>query len=142
MKITRRSRKWLPWFHPLPSHISLTLLITIVTIRFQVDRFPVPYRFFSHFLDKWKGKSSSFSHSDYHCVKSVRIRSYSGPYFPAFGLNTERYKVSLRIQSECGKIRTRITRDTDTFHILYILALLQRLKTSSKPFYNFDKMAI
>ena len=24
-----------------------------------------------------------------HCVKSVRIRSYSGPYFPAFGLNTE-----------------------------------------------------
>ena len=31
----------------------------------------------------------------------------SGPYFPAFGLNTERYFVSLRIQSECGKIRTR-----------------------------------
>ena len=26
-----------------------------------------------------------------HCVKSVRIRSYSGPLFPAFGLNTERY---------------------------------------------------
>ena len=24
-------------------------------------------------------------------VKSVRIRSYSGPYFPAFRLNTERY---------------------------------------------------
>ena len=24
-----------------------------------------------------------------HCVKSVRILSYSGPYFPAFGLNTE-----------------------------------------------------
>ena len=23
-----------------------------------------------------------------HCVKNVRIRSYSGPYFPAFGLNT------------------------------------------------------
>ena len=32
-----------------------------------------------------------------HCVKSVRIRSYSGPCFPAFGLNTERYSVSLRI---------------------------------------------
>ena len=28
-------------------------------------------------------------------------------YFPAFGLNTERYEVTLRIQSECGKIRTR-----------------------------------
>ena len=32
---------------------------------------------------------------------------FSGPYFPAFGLNTERYEVSLRIQSECGKIRSR-----------------------------------
>ena len=51
-----------------------------------------------------------------HHVKSVRIRSYSGPYFPAFGLNTERYRLSLRIQSECGKIRTRITPNTDTFH--------------------------
>ena len=30
-----------------------------------------------------------------HCLKSVRIRSFSGPYFPAFGLNTERYSVSL-----------------------------------------------
>ena len=31
----------------------------------------------------------------------------SGPYFPAFGLNAERYQVFLRIQSECRKIRTR-----------------------------------
>ena len=23
----------------------------------------------------------------YHCVKSVRIRSFSGPHFPVFGLN-------------------------------------------------------
>ena len=27
----------------------------------------------------------------YHCLKSVRIRSFCGLYFPAFGLNTERY---------------------------------------------------
>ena len=32
---------------------------------------------------------------------------FSGPYFPTFALNTERYGVSLRIQSECGKIWTR-----------------------------------
>ena len=30
-------------------------------------------------------------------VKSVRIRSYSGPPFPAFGLNMESYSASLRI---------------------------------------------
>ena len=29
------------------------------------------------------------------------------PHFPAFGLNTERYEISLRIQSECGKTREK-----------------------------------
>ena len=37
------------------------------------------------------------------CMKRARIRSYSGPYFPVFGLNTERYSVYLCIQSECWK---------------------------------------
>ena len=36
--------------------------------------------------------------------------------FSAFGLNTETYRVSLRIQSERGKIRTRKTSNTDTFY--------------------------
>ena len=40
-------------------------------------------------------------------MKSVRIRRFSGQYFPAFGLNTERYFVSLRLKSECEKMRTR-----------------------------------
>ena len=29
---------------------------------------------------------------DQHCVKSVRIRSYSGSHFPAFGLNNSEYE--------------------------------------------------
>ena len=36
-------------------------------------------------------------------VKSARIWSFAVPYFPAFGLNAERYSVSLRMQSECRK---------------------------------------
>ena len=32
---------------------------------------------------------------------------FSDPYFPAFGLNTERYFVSLHTQSKCGKILTK-----------------------------------
>ena len=55
----------------------------------------------------------------YHSVKIVRIWRYSGMHFPTFGLNTERYRVSLRIQSECGKMRTRITPNTDAFHAVY-----------------------
>ena len=35
--------------------------------------------------------------SNIHCGKSVRIRSYPGPYFPA--LNTERYGVPLSVFS-------------------------------------------
>ena len=54
-------------------------------------------------------------------TKIVCIRSYSGLYCPAFGPKTERYSVSLRIQSECKKIRTRITTDTDTFHAVRCL---------------------
>ena len=42
-----------------------------------------------------------------HCVKSVQVRSYSGPYFPIFGLDTEIFAVNVFIQSEYGKIQTR-----------------------------------
>ena len=52
------------------------------------------------------------------CVKSVCIRSYSGLHLPRFGMKTEGYEVSLRIQSECGKIRTRTIPNTDTFHAM------------------------
>ena len=56
---------------------------------------------------------------NFHCVKSVLIRSYSGPYFPAFGLNTERYGVSLRIHCECREIWTIITPNTDSFYAVF-----------------------
>ena len=42
-------------------------------------------------------------------VTAWRVSKYgvfSGPYFPAFGLNTESYPVPLRILSKCGKIQT------------------------------------
>ena len=47
------------------------------------------------------------SYFNIYCVKSVQIRSFSGPYFPVFGLKTEIYGVNLRIQSEYRKVRTR-----------------------------------
>ena len=55
----------------------------------------------------------------HHCVKSVCIRIFSGPYFFAFELYTEGYSVTLRIQSECGKIRPRKTPNKDTFHAVH-----------------------
>ena len=65
-----------------------------------------------------------------HCVKTIGIRSFFGPYFPAFRLNMERYEVFLCIQSECGKMRRIKTPITsagkyfmDTFHTEGILKL-------------------
>ena len=49
----------------------------------------------------------SESFCTYHCVKSVRIRSYSGLYFPTFELNTGKYgPEKLRIRTlftQCNK---------------------------------------
>ena len=42
-----------------------------------------------------------------HCVKSVQMRNFSGPYFPVIGLNTEIYSVNLLTKCEYRKIRTR-----------------------------------
>ena len=76
-----------------------------------------------------------------HCVKIVRIRSYYGRYFSAFELNTD--EVSLRIMSQCGKIQTRITQNTDTFYvvteancivtlILHVMSTVTKTNTKSK----------
>ena len=61
----------------------------------------------------------------YHFEKSVHIRSYSGPHFRVFGLNTERYFVIL-------KMRIRVTPNTDTFHAVYTsqISLLRGKNTS------------
>ena len=55
------------------------------------------------------------------------------PHFLAFGLNTERYSVSLRIQSECRKMRTRITPNTDTFYVVFLL-ISRGIKVNSLKF--------
>ena len=43
----------------------------------------------------------------YTVWKVSKIRSFIWSIFPAFGLNAERYEISLRIQPECEKIRTK-----------------------------------
>ena len=66
-------------------------------------------------LQKYKA-----NYTRYHCVKNVQMRTFSGPYFPVFGLNTEIYSVNLRIQSKYRKIRTRKTPHLDDFYALHV----------------------
>ena len=95
----------------------------------------------NHYLPLWCIKFPFCVQGNGHCVKSVPIRSYSGPHFPAFGLNTERCGVSLYMQSKCGKMRTRITRNTDAFYAVsdlevssHILLVMEVWKGSFKKY--------
>ena len=78
---------------------------------------------------------SNYDNILYHCVKSVRIRSYSGPYFPGFGLNTEivrtsPYSVRMRENTDQN------TPCTDTFHDVYLaaaaLSMIDKSKSGSR----------
>ena len=69
-------------------------------------------------------------------MKRVRIRSYFGPHFPAFELNTERYSVSLCIQSECVySVRMRENADQNNSkygHLFYLFDLYLKLTKTSR----------
>ena len=54
---------------------------------------------------------------------------FSGPYFPAFGLNTEIYSVNLRIQPNTRKYGPEKTPYLDTFHTVLVLRFIQILET-------------
>ena len=45
--------------------------------------------------------------ADFHCVKSVQIRSFCSSVFGYFSCSVSFYGVNFRIQSEYTKIRTR-----------------------------------
>ena len=57
---------------------------------------------------------TSTNASKIHCQKSVRIRYHSDLHFP----------VSLPIQAEYGKMRTRITSNKDTFYAVIITFII------------------
>ena len=42
-----------------------------------------------------------------HCVKNVRIRSYSSPYFPAFGLHTDQNNSECKLCISLSQIRLK-----------------------------------
>ena len=52
-----------------------------------------------------------------HCVKSIQIRSFSGPYFSVFGMNEHG---DLPRKSPCEKLRTRKTPYLDNFYAVNI----------------------
>ena len=69
-------------------------------------------------------------------MKSVLVQSFSGQYFPAFGLDTVARK-----QSEFGKIQTRKAPNTDTFRAAWVRSIKgatpeEFLKTSDETLFK------
>ena len=77
-----------------------------------------------------------------HCVKSVRIRSYSGPnyshIFPHSDWilrDTEYLPYSVRMRENAGEMWTRITPNMDFFDAVLSLTIRQKTKLRN-PFEN------
>ena len=73
------------------------------------------------------------------CLYSELFWSAFFPHFLAFGPNTERYGVSLLLgpnARKCGKMRTRITPNTDTFYAVRTAQLWLFIKGSATNFSN------
>ena len=77
--------------------------------------------------------------NSFHCVKSALIRSFSGPYFCAIGLKTERH---VHIQSECGKIWTRKTPNTNTFYAVFDFPCFKNCGISNAKYVTFSEDVI
>ena len=82
--------------------------------------------------------SKSMCHSPESCLRpfqtdimklqTLKLREkcpYSQLFWSAFSRIRTEYEVSLRIQSKCGKMRTRITPNTDTFYAVLWSYLLR-----------------
>ena len=79
----------------------------------------------SHLRKDWIWEVKKDFWRKWHCVKSVHIRRiFLICIFPHSDW-IQRCSVSLRIQSECEKIMTRKTPNTDTFHTVWSKAYLK-----------------
>ena len=65
------------------------------TLESQLLQLSYPWQFSSALVLDIKNDRSlkvlNIGYVEYHCIKSVRIQSYSGPYFPPFGLRISPY---------------------------------------------------
>ena len=118
-------------------------------------RFPICFIFFHIFFSR---KEDSFVCNRFrflgrskarkqHCIKSVRIRSYSGPHFPAFGLNTEfcisPYSVQMRENADQNNSEYRHfsrSAESSVFH-LTLLTMAKQRKTMIQFFKKFKNLS-
>ena len=72
---------------------------------------------------------NSETYSEAYCI-------YSEIYFIHTDIHCVKRSISLRIQSECGKVRTRITPNTDTFYAVIVKYLCRSFFTKFVNYFS------
>ena len=124
----RRYRRGIGGWSDLTQHIEYKALFLIGFLRSIQNSMDIKLLLY------WKLLLSCTAYRECHCVKSVHIRSHSGPHFSRIfphldwiRSDTEHLSVSLRIspysvrmRKNAGKMRTRITPNTDSFYAVWL----------------------
>ena len=81
----------------------------------------------------YQGKKGSW---DWHCAKSVPIRSCSGPHFPTFGMNTERNSITENFMK--GATSSLLHRESSINNIHSATAIASRLSWTSLRWFSWS----
>ena len=92
----------------LENSVCFVILLLLFFFLFWDSPFPL-------ITDEFQNTKSNISDTN-TAWKVSKYGVFLVHFFSAFGLNTERCGVSLRIQSKCGKVRIRKTANTGIFH--------------------------
>ena len=124
----------------ITNFLSLSVYVLMVSENTPPSSESVPLlvRLVNGFLFKTISKCSFeiSKAASWYCMKSVRIRSFSGPYFPTFGLNTEYLSIfspnAWKHRPEKLRIQVLFTQHSDLYfstfvsEIFRVLSLLLR----------------
>ena len=107
-----------------------TNMITFsVCLSVSPKRWKKKYRQFAQISIKWNVKKEEYNNMISLTAWKISVfRVFLVRIFQHLGLNTERYSVSPLIQSECWKIRTKKTQNTDTFQAVRIVMITNHFK--------------
>ena len=73
---------------------SYQLFSSVIFVYFEPNESEVLEKKLARELVRVGFANKSITLGQSHCMKGVRVRSFSSPYFPTFELNTKRYGVS------------------------------------------------
>ena len=91
-------------------------------------------RYFTLYIWMLRRKWHCYSNMVLVCEKFLYLEFFWSV-FPRILTDTKRYSVSLRIQFEWGKIRTRKTPNTDNFHAVAFRTIFQQYVESNELLY-------